>query len=74
MHYIEFFKATMRNHTLHVKANKEGKAVSNYSDDDNATNTPQKEKPRPYVAPQRPFHPMKKDSSVSYYNLFLMHY
>lgn len=73
MHYIEFFEATMRNHTLHVKANKEGKAVSDYGDDD-ATNTPQKEKPRPRVAPRRPFHPVKKDGSVSYYSPFLMHY
>ncbi|OBT81236.1 hypothetical protein VE02_10250 [Pseudogymnoascus sp. 03VT05] len=58
-----FFKATMQNHTLHVKANEEGKAVSNYSDDD-ATSTPQKEKPRPHVAPRRPFVPVKKDGSA----------
>ncbi|OBT64202.1 hypothetical protein VE03_06837 [Pseudogymnoascus sp. 23342-1-I1] len=56
-----FFEATMRNHTLHVKAKEEGKAVSDYGDDD-ATNTPQKEKPRPRVAPRRPFLPVKKDA------------
>ncbi|KFY93380.1 hypothetical protein V498_04462 [Pseudogymnoascus sp. VKM F-4517 (FW-2822)] len=58
-----FFEATMRNHALHVKANAEGKAVSDYGDDD-ATNTPQKEKPRPRVAPRRPILPVKKDGSA----------
>lgn len=63
----------MRNHTLHVKAKEEGKAVSDYGGDD-ATNTPQKEKPRPRVAPRRPFLPVKKDGSVSYSNTLIMHY
>ena len=73
MHYLGFFDATMRNHALHVQANAEGKAASDYGDDD-ATNTPQKEKPRPRVAPRRPFLPVKKDGSVSYSNTLSMHY
>ncbi|OBT90097.1 hypothetical protein VE02_02520 [Pseudogymnoascus sp. 03VT05] len=59
----KFFETTMRNHDLHVKANAPGKAVSDYGDDD-ATNTPQKEKPHPRVAPRRPFLPVKKDGSA----------
>ena len=63
----------MRNHRLYVNANAQGKAVSDYGDDDD-TNTPQKEKPRPRVAPRRPVHPMKKDGSVSYLNTLRIHY
>lgn len=42
--------------------------------DDDVTNTPQKEKPRPRVAPRRPFLPVKTDGSVSYSDTLIMHY
>lgn len=51
-------------HKLHVNAKARGEEVEDYGEDD-SLNTPQKEKPRPRVAPRRPFAPVKKDGSVS---------
>lgn len=73
MHYIGFFENTMRMHTLHVNANAQGKAVSDYGDDDEMS-TPAKEKPRPPVVPRRPSLPVKKDNTVSYSNTLTIHY